>query len=328
MSGPNVLFFSRDPGATNQLVAVHELLCSSSKSDTPAIVELQNRLSLSGDACPQAIIVGKKYALDVWRAAGIQAEDGARTTPADLIKRNIALVITGTDDIDEPDTVPLWQAAQQEGISVAVFLDNLVNLDARFRTRDGNLITPDLVFALDHHSTVSLATAVIPETHLQTTDNLHLARLERIAKESTDARGKIRKTWQTDDATQVILFASENTVEMAALGRPASYDEHAVLRALLDDLAQGKNVGNIDPKQTTVLIVIRPHPRDTAGKYDNYANNANPAVKISSAGTPLEAIMAADLVVGMDSALLFEAQALGQSALSRVADSKFNRVFG
>lgn len=327
MSQPNVLFFSRDPGATNQLVAVHELLCSTADSVMPAIEELRKCLMLSRDEMPQAVIIGKKYALDVWRAAGIQAEDGSDAIPDELIKkRDIALVVTGTDDIDEPDTILLWQAAQQAGIPVAVFLDNLINLDTRFRTRDGALITPDLVFALDHHSTASLAAAGIPENKLRTTENLHLRRLTRIAKHHKGARGKLRKIWQVDDATQVILFASENTTEMAAAGRPAPYDEHAVLKGLLDDLAQGKAVGEIKPDHGPVLVVIRPHPRDSAGKYDEYCRISDPAVLVSNVNTPLEAALAADLVVGMDTALLFEAHALGQPTLSLVANSKFNEI--
>ena len=331
MNEPKVLFFSRDPGATNQLVAVHEHLCSSSPSDTQAIATLRNRLDLSGDDRPQAVIVGKKYALDVWRAAGITAEDGSATTPDELITRDIALVVTGTDDIDEPYTVSLWQAAQRNGIPVAVFLDNLMNLAVRFRTRDGDLITPDLVFALDHQSSAELTSAGIPQSNVQTTENFHLARLKKIAENNQDARNNIRTVWQADDATNVILFASENAAEMSALGRTAPYDEHAILGALIEDLAQGKTVGGLNPGEGSVMIIIRPHPRDTAGKYDAYASShaspGAPAVQVSSAGAPLEAILAADLVVGMDSALLFEARSLGKPVLSRVIDSKFNELF-
>jgi hypothetical protein len=324
---PKVLFFSRDPGATNQLVAVHERLCSSSPSDTLAITALWDRLSLSGNNRPQAVIVGKKYALDVWRAAGIQAEDGAETTPQELIEQDIALVVTGTDDIDEPDTVLLWQAAQRNGIPVAVFLDNLVNLETRFRTQDGELITPDLIFVLDQLSSAELTVAGMPPSHIQITENLHLKRLKRIANDHQDARKNIRATWHVGDGTKVILFASENTAEMAAHGRTAPYDEHAILGALMADLAQGKTVGGLQTGQDEVTVIIRPHPRDTAGKYDASVSTTVPAVQVSSAGTPLEAILAADLVVGMDSALLFEAQSLGQPALSLVANSKFNEIF-
>jgi hypothetical protein len=324
---PKVLFFSRDPGATNQLVAVHERLCSSSPSDAKAIVALRNRLSLSGHDRPQAVIVGKKYALNVWHAAGLQAEDGDKTTPDELIKRNISLVVTGTDDIDEPDTVALWKMAQQNNIPVAVFLDNLVNLEARFRTKDGDLITPDFIYALDQQSSLELTAAGMPPTRVQITENLHLERLKRIANDYQDARKNIRATWQVGDATKVILFASENTTEMAAHGRTPPYDEYAILGALIEDLAQGKTIGDLHSGQDEVTVIIRPHPRDTAGKYDASVSTAVPAVKISSAGTPLEAILAADLVVGMDSALLFEAQTLGQPALSLVTNSKFNEIF-
>jgi hypothetical protein len=328
LSAPNVLFFSRDPGATNQLVAVYELLCRSSDSDVPAIEKLRECLAVSDDTTPNAIIVGKKYALDVWRTAGIQAENGEETTPQHLIEaRNISLVITGTDDIDEPDTAQLWQTAQMANIPVAVFLDNLVNLEPRFRTRDGKLITPDLVFALDHHSVETLTAAGIPAGNLHTTVNLHLARLSRIAKDNAGARENLRAQWQAGEASQVVLFASENTTEMASLGRSAPYDEHAILKALIEDIANSQPIGSLTITPGKALVVIRPHPRDAAGKYDTYAQAANPTIRISAAGSPLEAILAADVIVGMDSALLFEAQALDCPALSLVSTSKFNKIF-
>jgi hypothetical protein len=323
------LFFSRDPGATNQLVAVYELLCSRPSTGVPAIQELRKCIGEFSDTAPKAVIIGKKYALDIWRTAGVQAEnwdDVCQPMAQMLEDRNIALVITGTDDIDEPDTVRLWQTAQQAGIPVAVFLDNLINLEERFRIRGGNLIAPDLVFALDQHSAESLITAGIPKSRLRITENLHLERLARMANDNADARDKLRVTWGTDSITQVILFASENTAEMAALGRQAPYDENAILLSLIDELARGRSVGEVDPARGPVLVVIRPHPRDTAGKYVSYARIKQPRVKVSNAGTSLQAILAADLVAGMESALLFEAHAVGRPALSLVAESTFNKI--
>ena len=88
MSEPIVLFFSRDPGATNQLVAVHELLCQQAAPKTSAIDTLRRLLKLSGDAVPRAVIAGKKYALETWRAAGIEAGDAEGTAPAVVLDRH------------------------------------------------------------------------------------------------------------------------------------------------------------------------------------------------------------------------------------------------
>ncbi len=332
MSHSKVLFFSRDPGATNQLVAVHDLLCQSGPADDPAIQELRSRLKISDTQIPEAVILGKKFAHTVWNAAGIQAEEWTMSTVEQMAQflrdRNIEMVITGTDDIDEPDTVTLWQAAQQIGLPVATFLDNLINLEVRFRTRDGQLVTPDLVFTLDTHSSEELRNAGIPDKNLRTTKNLHLARLTKLATANAGARSRLREEWQADESTQIILFASENTVEMAAQGRPAPWDEHALLQGVIETLAHGQSIGDIDPNKAPVIVVIRPHPRDTVGKYDRYSGNTGPKVLISKAGNPLEAALAADLVVGMDSALLFESDALGRPALSLVPDSKFNQLAG
>ena len=325
-----ILFFSRDPGATNQLVAVHELLCLRRANDVPAIHALRKQNERVNNACLKPIIVAKKYALDVWRTVGVRAEnwDEICVPMAEfLIDREVALVVTGADDIDEADTVLLWETAQKAGIPVVVFLDNLINLAERFRLRSGALIAPDLVFALDHNSVQSLAAAGIPENRILVTENLHHARLSRIADEGTARSQRLRVSWGADRVTQVILFASENTQEMAALGRPAPYDEHAVLQGLLKDIAEGQPVGVVDPTQGTVLVVIRPHPRDAIGKYDSYANLSNLRLKVCSVGSPQDAILAADLVAGMDSALLFEAKILGRPAVSLVPQSTFNEKF-
>ena len=106
--------------------------------------------------------------------------------------------------------------------------------------------------------------------------------------------------------------------EMAALGRPAPYDEVETLDRLLTSIECGEVIGGIEAETRPTLVVVRPHPRDIADKFDAVIANRKARVIVSAAGTPSEAIMAADLSAGMYSMLLREAKALGRPVVSLV----------
>jgi hypothetical protein len=65
-------------------------------------------------------------------------------------------------------------------------------------------------------------------------------------------------------------------------------------------------------------VLVRPHPRDREGKYDATIarHSGPPRVVVSADGSPDAVLLAADLVTGMNSSLLYEALALGREAIS------------
>ncbi len=95
------------------------------------------------------------------------------------------------------------------------------------------------------------------------------------------------------------------------MGRSVDFDEFELLRGLVDD-ARIRRASSPFCGDGEWVVVVRPHPRDVPGKYDSYRRVCDPRVIVTAAGTPAEALAGADLVAGMRSALLDEAQLLGR----------------
>lgn len=311
------LFFSRDPGPTNQLVAVHAQLASGKVDTSLATLGARARgLTL--------LVHGKPPGDAVWRRAGIEPAhwpDDLDDAGLDalLARLDVALVITGTSDIDEPTDRRLWRAAARRGIESHVFLDHPANLDRRFFESDGSATFPDRLYAPGKTYRAPLAALGIPAASVTVAGDLHLARLAKGAEAlDAGARRALRADWGASDATVVVLYASECNAEMAAAGRPSAYDEFATLDRLIAMVRASEPIAGIATSPDTTVIVVRPHPRDRAGKYDAWRDSRAPRVEISVAGAPLDAVRAADALAGMDSTLLREALTIGRPTVSLV----------
>lgn len=333
-AGPNFLMFSRDPGGSNQLIALHALLRQrrdgAGPVGHPALDALLDRL----DGCGEPVVYGKDYARDWWRRAGIAVHDwdaeigGAPAAMVRLFDQlSPTVVVTGTTDIDDDTDCRLWAMARTRGIEAWCLCDHFVNMEARFRLADNSVVHPDKVIAAHGETRRALLAAGVPADRLVDLPDLHLRRIKAIAGSVDGATiGHLRHHWGVADGGTALVFASENAREMAACGRPAAYDELAVIRTLVADLAQGRPPQDLPPLADKVVVVIRPHPRDPDGKYDCIAGAGSVSVMVSRDGTPLEVVMAADGVVGMDTTMLFEADTLGRPACSVVPASSFNRL--
>ncbi len=309
------LFFSRDPGPTNQLVAVHAQLASG-EVDAPLA-------GLGARARGLTLAVhGKPPGDAVWRRAGIEPtrwQDDLDDAGIDalLARLDVALVITGTSDIDEPTDRRLWRAAARRDIESHVFLDHPANLDRRFFDASGAPTFPDRVYIPDNGYVAPLVVLGIPRSAMIVAGDLHLARLARgVGYEAAADREGLRKTWGAHAQDVVVLYASECNAEMAAAGRPSAFDEFATLDRLIALVRARATIAGIPTAPDTTLIVVRPHPRDRAGKYDSWRATSAPRLVISTDGAPLEALCAADAIAGMDSTLLREAAALHRPVVS------------
>lgn len=320
MNHPHLLFFSRDPGATNQLVAVHDLLCKNTDKDCEVINRLIELMNIDPASDVRISVLAKMFAKDIWQTTNksfqdwdemvfntISDEDKSEAICNFLAQNAITGVVTGTDDIDELDTKRLWKSAKTIGLPVCVILDNNINLEDRFIDSDGDLCIPDLVFVLDKESRAHFISEGIPHKQICVTENLHHLRLKLLNSVNAKQHPSLRGVWGVSSEARVVLFASENTTEMAAFGRMPNWDECACLRQLIADIGHGKPLGGLDLNKYPISIVVRPHPRDRAGKYDEFVREGAPSVIVSKAGTSSEAIWSADLVVGKNSALLDEA---------------------
>lgn len=315
-----LLVFSRDPGPTNQLVAVVEALKEPARGDEP-----EGLLLLRAALTPLAelIIASRGPGAEIWRAAGFSPvtwsgidEEAVRSLVKDA---GATAVLTGASDIDEPGDRLLWKAARAGGIQSHAVLDHPANLALRFRDEAGANIFPDWLYAPDAIFAERLAAAGIARARIRLTGDLHHKRLRGLsAGVSEEAVAQLRQLWGAARSDIVVLFPSECGKEMRAAGRSYPYDELEILVRLLKSIETGTLPGGHPIDGGSSLVVVRPHPRDLPGKYDALLSARRHAVRavVSGQGLPHVALLAADLVVGMNSSMLYEGFELGRQVYS------------
>ncbi|GAB4192643.1 MAG: hypothetical protein OHK0024_32830 [Thalassobaculales bacterium] len=267
------LFYARDPAAVNWMIAARERL---EAGDPPRGLE---------HARPPFRSLAKSYAIARW--PGAEAWNGM----PDL--GDVSLLVTGTTDVDDRTDWALWAAARAAGVPSACLLDRGTDVEHRFPPDPA--AWPDRVLVPDEAAAALCRAFGIPAGALHVCGDLHLERLKRRGVDGARAAA-LRARWAGPGP--VVLFASECLAEMRAAGKPIPVDEFDVLAALI--------------ARSTGTVVIRPHPRDTPGKYDAWRREAGPRVLVSEEGSPAEAILAADVVAGITSTMLDEAAALGR----------------
>lgn len=313
--GVDILYYARDPGAANMIVAARAALEEQAICPLPLQI-MAYRLGPT----PRDIVLGKTFALDTFAAAGIPASDWSKAvsdSARDLSLRNLlqelspGLVITGTSDIDDDDDIALWKAAEALEIPTCAIVDTAGNMASRFTDRTGAIVFPKQILVPSPQARRAVIGLGARSRSVSVVGQLHLDRLraESFFRDCS-AANRLRVLWGAGIGDNVLLFASECGREMAAAGRPAPYDEIQALQGLLDTIEHGGVIAGIDTETQPVLVVVRPHPRDAVGKYDAFEAHPKVRITVSSGGSPTEAILASDLVVGMNSMLLHEAKAL------------------
>jgi len=300
-----ILMISRDPGATNQLVALHHILTG---PDSESRQALFGHLGLAH--CPDIMTVAKDYAADIWQQNGIRAEQwpgiASEQEIADYLGgQNPGQIITGTCHVDDRTEQAIWRSARRLGIATTAFLDAIDNIDLRFRDRDGAVVLPDRVSLIDGSALEIMQSQGLSKRSIFISGDLYLD-YSRVR-----ARGHARRT------SGPILFASDYIREMQALGIVFDITEFDCLDCLIDLVKSGRIADYAPDIRPPCQVIIRPHPKDTAGKYDSYPamSDKNITLRISNNGSATEAILSSHLVAGLGSALLAEARALGVGVL-------------
>ena len=338
MTGTRILLVSRDPGGTNQVIACRAAL--SGIAQTPRQRDIAGRLrtilGLAADETPDFAIAAKEHALARWRAldaAPIELPDapdakGGRAHAANLLTRLApGLVVTATSDQDCATEKCFWQAAADAAIPCFALSTHPANIPSRFRFDDGTPVWPTRILVDADGAAAELRTNGVPADRIVVLGDLHLTALEATTSPDVADRAALRTAWGASGKDRVVLFVSECVREMAAVaGRPAPFDERACLARLLEDIAAGHipTFGAVDPDRT--LVVVRPHPKDGSAKYAAELAGARVRTLHSAAGSPIDALHAADVVVGMESTMLYEAKALRYPVVSLVPDGMFARL--
>jgi len=323
MYAPSILVFSRDPGPTNSLIATLEtLLAIPAGDEPPGLSELRR-------AAPWTIgnlkIFARAPGESLWRSAGFTASvwegDGDFAAERLLSETGAGLVLTGTSDLDESGDRAIWRVARKRLIQSHVVLDHPANLAKRFVEQGGSIVWPDFLYVPDATFAGRLAEIGAPRERIRIVGELHHARLLRIANSrKPEEIAAVRKIWNAKPSDFIVLFASECAREMRVSGQTFSFDEVEEFELLSCCLARGEELNglSIDPRKLTVIV--RPHPRDRIDKYagviEKYGGQIH--IEVSAEGSPDLALLAADLVVGMESSLLYEAAVLGRRVVSLI----------
>jgi len=225
--------------------------------------------------------------------------------PADHPDPDAPVILTGTS----MNSVMLEQQFVRWGRShrypsVAV-LDAWVNYAERFVTADGGRCVPDRIAVMDETARVEMVEAGFDPSTLVVTGQPAFDDLPRWADEAAAQRVRDRRRqWGVAADARAVLFVSQPLIELyGGPGDPAyfGYDEHTVLRLLISSLEEISRSASLP-----ITLVVRPHPREDPAPLQALTSSII-TVMVSADGHGRDAVLAADLVTGMTSALLIEA---------------------
>jgi hypothetical protein len=299
----NVLFIVEDPGAANLVV--------------PLIPELNNRKI---DFKIVAVGPSELYL----STRGVSHESGAGCTGRQIIERHgPSLIIVGTSENRDSVALEVVELSRNLGITTVGFIDQRCNAEYRFRGRSDASLTyrPDWLFVPDQ-ATLSVFEALGFDGHrVRVSGSPHLDYIrQRILELNLEGPPKVRARVLPDASVyqKVIVFLAEAnlglqpgqcevTEDYTLRGRGESrWRSCIILEEFLDAL--GSLCLTPDP-----YVVLRLHPKNETHDFVAYHSEVH---LVSSGGTPIELMYAADAVVGMTSMALAEAVTMGRPTLS------------
>jgi len=308
-----ILFLSRDPGGTNQLVALRDILSGQDSKARTALFEL---LDLSHT--PDITLIAKDYAKAIWQQNDVACGDWPDIeSHADIADYLADLcpdqIITSTSHLDDRTEQAVWRAAKTLGITTTSFLDSSDNITLRFMDSRGDITLPDQVSMINDNARKSLAALGFPAQAMFVSGDLY----EDYAKSKAITQGRLFSAWGAKDGECLILFASDYISEMQALGATFDVTEFDSLNCLIDLLKSGGISEYAQGISPPYRLIIRPHPKDTPGKYDDYPQKSceNLTILINNMSSSLDAVLSAKLVAGLGSSLMNEAKILGVDVL-------------
>lgn len=199
-------------------------------------------------------------------------------------------------------------AARQSGCRSVGVLDFWSNYAARFVDQYGDIkCAPDVLTVMDERAAAEVRAAGVP-SELNITGQPAFDRLSVHRREfRADTRLAVRDAIGAGPADLLILFVSQPLDDLYGdAKRRIGFNQHEVLELVIRTLMQL-------PADRRSTLAVRRHPRERVSPIP-----ATVALRIVPDETPdqLDAVLAADLVVGMNSVLLLEASYLGAAVLS------------
>lgn len=297
MSRAIVVTVCGDPGGASALAPVIKLLAAEGKVDL--------------------LVYAYNEATDIFTAHGIEARPLPQDVDPQWAVRRLQqdrpdVLVTGTSQNGVDWEKIFVAAARAIGINTLAVLDFWSNYRARFTGAAGELdCLPDAIAVMDERARSEMVAAGIPtETIIVTGQPAFDALADTKARCSPEQSNAVRAALKVGVDDLLVLFASQPLSHLYGAHSPASpsrlgYDQHGVLRLLIDALEAAS-------EKTTrpVTLLVRPHPREDRDDYQAY-QSSRIKVLVSAEGDGRRRAMAADLVAGMNTALLVEACYLG-----------------
>lgn len=297
-----MLIYVEDPGAANWII--------------PLIPTLEERNMAH-------MLVSEAALNSYFEARGISASIAdPRITARDLIHAHVpGLVLVGTSENLASRGLGLIEAASEAGIPSAGFVDQKANAEHRFRGHSSDPLAhaPDWLFVPDEDTRHAFTALGYPDSRIVVSGNPHLDRVRQVARTlEREGRRAVRRRVAPDapgDAPVIVFIAEIGYVvnpegeawekNLNFHGRDGTAPRCArILEEVLDAL----------PETTpSPWLVLRLHPKNQPGEFAAYRDEID---QLSIGGDPLALLWAADLVVGMSSAPLEEARAMGRPVLS------------
>lgn len=224
----------------------------------------------------------------------------------------------------------LSAASQLEIRSLAV-LDFWSNYQERFADDQKTALTmPDQLAVMDERARTEAISAGLPARCLVVTGQPAFDALDAHRKQFNDAaKRQLHDSFAFANDELVVMFVSQPLRKMHEEygATNQGFDEFLVAREVLATLeAITHDTG------CHITLLVRPHPRENSSSYE-WLRSDHVRIRISSDGDSREVVMAADLVVGMNSVLLLEACHLGAVVVSiqlgmKGVDSLFTNLIG
>ncbi|MEO8449706.1 MAG: hypothetical protein ABI647_07955 [Gemmatimonadota bacterium] len=192
-------------------------------------------------------------------------------------------------------------AARSVGCPTLTVLDYWSNYRARFADETGALSNlTDTIAVMDEQAREEAIADGLPADRLVVTGAPHYEHLLTITDRIRGER--IRDRYKIGANDRLVLFVSQPLE--ALYGSALGYTEHDVL-----DLVSAAVPSLMPPAGGRTVFAVRRHPREEPTDYSHTIIDA-------SGGDSLDWILAADLVVGMNSAVLLQAALIGRPTVS------------
>lgn len=233
------------------------------------------------------------------------------------------LLMVGAAENPDSMGLSLLRAARSARVPSVGVIDARMNAEKRFRGRskDALAYAPDWLFVPDNWTKEAFVSLGFSGVRAVVCGHPHYDHIRNLAEPwRREDRTALRRRLfaRAAEAQKIVIFVCEGsrrtekwpaevfaTYTLAGRGDVPGRTE-AVLEEFLDAAA------SIVPRP---YLVLRIHPKDERADYAAYLHAFD---QVSDGGSPLEAVYAADLAVGMTSMLLLEAALLDRPTLSIV----------